>query len=815
MFRMKKTAIIFSTLFSGIVASAHAAENPGSEEALQAVNAKWDLLNEYCVSCHNFEDWAGSLAFDTLSPETIHNNIYVFEKAVRKMRGRLMPPPGNDKPPIEDLDAFIADMEYYLDSIADNSGANPGHISVHRLNRTEYENSVEDLLAYDIDAEALLPPDATSDGFDNVAEVLQVSPTFLEQYIQAARQISIKAVSSEAPEPDVASWVPPSLATQYRHVKGLPLGTRGGFVVDHYFPADGEYTFNVEIASQEGSLQRSYPTWWLEDEHRFILTIDGEEVYTNTLGGYEDAEAVDRLQTPAITEIQRRFQNITVPVSAGKHSVGASFVARTFAESDRTIDHLSPGETMDNIPIVHGMKTYGPLNVTSVPDVPSREKIFSCYPANNDEERGCAVEILSKLARQAFRRPVTDQDIDPLMTFYDNGHAEGGFETGIQKGVMAILASTKFLYRAEPLPDDAEPGEVFPVTDLELASRLSFFLWGRGPDEELLTLAETNKLHEESILNEQIERMLADPRAASLTERFAYQWLNIDGVDSIDPDPRLFPDFDDDLGEAFKQELVMFVDSILRSDRSVLDLLDANHTFVNERLARHYGIDSVRGTQFQKINLENENRWGLLGKGGLLMLTSYPNRTSPVLRGAYVLETLIGTPPSAPPPGIDIDIDTKPGQRVLTLRERMENHREQPSCNQCHGVIDPLGMALENFNAVGQWRDIDRQARAPIDAKGIMASGQPVTGVADLRDALRSRPDQFVQTLTEKLMTYALGRAVEAHDMPLVRRIVRQANEYDNRFDAIIKAIVESDVFLMKALPLEDEHTEVVATSSN
>jgi len=815
MFRMKKTAIIFSTLFSGIVASAHAAENPGSEEALQAVNAKWDLLNEYCVSCHNFEDWAGSLAFDTLSPETIHNNIYVFEKAVRKMRGRLMPPPGNDKPPIEDLDAFIADMEYYLDSIADNGGANPGHISVHRLNRTEYENSVEDLLAYDIDAEALLPPDATSDGFDNVAEVLQVSPTFLEQYIQAARQISIKAVSSEAPEPDVASWVPPSLATQYRHVKGLPLGTRGGFVVDHYFPADGEYTFNVEIASQEGSLQRSYPTWWLEDEHRFILTIDGEEVYTNTLGGYEDAEAVDRLQTPAITEIQRRFQNITVPVSAGKHSVGASFVARTFAESDRTIDHLSPGETMDNIPIVHGMKTYGPLNVTSVPDVPSREKIFSCYPANNDEERGCAVEILSKLARQAFRRPVTDQDIDPLMSFYDNGHAEGGFETGIQKGVMAILASTKFLYRAEPLPDDAEPGEVFPVTDLELASRLSFFLWGRGPDEELLTLAETNNLHEESILNEQIERMLADPRAASLTERFAYQWLNIDGVDSIDPDPRLFPDFDDDLGEAFKQELVMFVDSILRSDRSVLDLLDANHTFVNERLARHYGIDSVRGTQFQKINLDNENRWGLLGKGGLLMLTSYPNRTSPVLRGAYVLETLIGTPPSAPPPGIDIDIDTKPGQRVLTLRERMENHREQPSCNQCHGVIDPLGMALENFNAVGQWRDIDRQARAPIDAKGIMASGQPVTGVADLRDALRSRPDQFVQTLTEKLMTYALGRAVEAHDMPLVRRIVRQANEYDNRFDAIIKAIVESDVFLMKALPLEDEHTEVVATSSN
>jgi mono/diheme cytochrome c family protein len=794
-----------------IAATSMAADN----RALEQVEQQWQLFDSYCVNCHNFEDWAGSLAFDTLSPNMIPNNRDVFEKAIRKMRGRLMPPPGNEKPSEADLKNFIATLENYLDSLVSDTGPNPGHVSVHRLNRDEYERAIEDLLAFEIDAEELLPPDATSDGFTNVAEVLQVSPTFLEQYIQAARNISIAAVTTHTPEPDLASFIPPSLANQYRHVKGLPLGTRGGFLVDHYFPADGDYTFTIELGSQEGSLQRSYPTWWLEDEHTFILTVDGEEVFRDSLGGYEDAEAVDLRQTPAISEIERRFQNIVIPVPAGKHKIGASFIARTHAESDRTIDHLSPGETFDNIPIVHSLKTYGPENVTSVPDVPSRQKIFSCYPKNNDEERGCAVQILSDLARLAFRRPVTDADMEPLLNFYDNGHAEGGFETGVQKGIMAILASTKFLYRAEPLPEDAQPGDVFPVTDMELASRLSYFLWGRGPDEELITLAETGKLKNRDVLREQVSRMLADPRAISLTESFAFQWLKVDGVDTIDPDPRLFPEFDDDLRESYKTELAMFTDSILRSDRSVLDLLNADHTYVDERLARQYGIDGVRGTQFQQVTLDNRNRWGLLGKGGLMMLTSYPNRTSPVLRGAYVLETFMGTPPAAPPPGLDIDIETKPGQRVLTLRERMENHREQPSCNNCHGVIDPLGMALENFNVIGQWRDIDRFANAPIDAAGNLANGAPVDGVAALSKALLDNPDQFVQTLTEKLMTYALGRSVQYYDMPLVRRIVDEAADHGNRFDAIIQAIVESDVFMMKSLPLEEEHHDEVVAVNN
>jgi mono/diheme cytochrome c family protein len=783
-------------------------------EALQDLNANWALLDQYCVGCHNVEDWAGSLAFDTLSPESVADNPAVFEKAIRKMRGRLMPPPGNDRPASEDLDRFVAQLEKHLDNVASEHGSNPGHIAIHRLNRREYQNAIEDLLGVKVDAEDLLPTDIASDGFDNVANVLQVSPAFLEQYMQAARAISIDAVSEAEPEPDVASFEAPSLATQYRHVDGLPLGTRGGFSVEHYFPADGEYVFNVDIASQEGSLQRSYPTWWLESEHRFILTIDGEEVYTATLGGKEDEAAVDLQQTPAITAIQERFMDIRLPVKAGSHQIAAGFVARTFAESDRIVDHLSPGEGQDNIPVVVSFKAFGPMNAAGRPDVPSRRKIFSCYPENNDAQRPCAEQILATLARQAFRRPVTTDDMATLLGFYDAGQAQGGFETGIQKALMAMLASTKFLYRAEPLPEDAKPGAGYPVTDMELASRLSFFLWSRGPDEELLTLAENGTLRDSRVLREQVQRMLADPRASALTQNFAFQWLKIDDVDAIDPDPRLFPDFDADLRASLKQELTLFVDSILRGDHAVVDLLDAKHTYLNERLARHYGIDSVRGAQFRRVSLADERRHGLLGKGGILLLTSYPNRTSPVLRGAYILETLIGTPPAAPPPGVETDLDTRaPGEEIKTLRLRLEAHREQPSCNQCHGVIDPLGLALENFNAIGQWQDIDRYARAPIDAVGRLATGEPVAGPVDLYQALRERPEQFVQALTEKLMTYALGRTVEHFDMPIVRNVVRQAASADYRFAAIVQGIVESDAFQMKSLPTEEHAAETLSMS--
>jgi hypothetical protein len=778
---------------------------PAMAQDLATVEQQWSLIDQYCVGCHNYEDWAGSIAFDTLSPETIGENLAVFEEAVRKMRGRLMPPPGNDKPDEAQLADFIHHMENHLDHLAATSGTGPGHVALHRLNRKEYANSIEAILNVKVDAADLLPPDTISDGFDNVANVLQVSPSFIEQYMQAARAVSMVAVGDAAPPPDIASFEAPSLANQYRHVAGLPMGTRGGFAATHFFPADGEYEFNISIASQEGSLHRSYPTWWLETEHRFILTIDDEEVFTATLGGQDDADAVDQREQTAITEIENRFMGIRLPVSSGFHRIGATFVARSHAESDRIVDHLSPGEGQDNIPLVTGFKAIGPFNPTGISSIPSREKIFSCYPANNDEERGCAEQIMSTLARQAFRRPVTDEDMSTLMDFYASGHQEGGFETGIQKSIMAMLASTKFLYRAEPLPEGAQPGQPFPVTDMELASRLAFFLWSQGPDEILINVAEQGTLREPAVLREQVHRMLADARARSLTENFAFQWLNARDIDSISPDPRLFPEFDADLRDAFKQELSLYVDSILRDGRSVVDMLDARHTFLNERLARHYGIDSVRGSQMRRVELDDARRWGLLGKGGVLLLTSYPNRTSPVLRGAYILETLIGTPPAAPPPGVETDLDAvEAGEAITTLRLRLEKHREQPSCNQCHGVIDPLGLALENFDAIGKWRDIDRYAAAPIDALGQLASGQPVTGPVDLREALREEGGQFVQALTEKLMTFALGRTVEHHDMPVVRRIVRQAATEDFRFDALILGIVESDAFQMKSLPSEE-----------
>jgi hypothetical protein len=784
-------------------------------EVPDGVQKHWGLLEEYCVSCHNSEDWAGSVDFGSLSPESIANNTATFEAAMRKLRGRLMPPPGNERPSEAQIDEFVADMEGYLDTIAATHG-NPGHIAVHRLNRKEYQNAVEDLLAVKVDAEDLLPPDTSAEGFDNVAEVLQVSPSFLEQYLTAARSVSMLAVGDAAPPPEVATYEAPSLATQYRHVDGLPLGTRGGFSVEHYFPAAGEYTFNIEIASQEGSLQRSYPQWWLQSEHQFILTIDGEEVYTNKLGGREDEEAVDLIQTPAITEIQNRFMGIKLPVTAGYHTIASGFIHRSFAESDRIVDTLSPGEGQDNIPVVVQMKAFGPTNPEGMPDIASRRKIFTCYPASEAEQESCATQILSSLARQAFRRPVVEADMQPLLEFYRAGVEQNGFETGIQKGIMAILGSTKFLYRAEPLPEGAQPGEAFPVSDVELASRLSFFLWSTGPDEELIALAEQGKLSEPEVLQAQVRRMLAHPKAEALTRNFAWQWLKIGDIDALEPDPRLFPEYDKDLRSAFKQELALFVDSILRSDRKVLDLLDSNETFIDERLARHYGIDGVRGSQFRKIELPDERRWGLLGKGGVLLLTSYPNRTSPVLRGAYILETLIGTPPAAPPPGVEIDLDTrKPGEAITTVRQRLEAHRVQPSCNQCHGVIDPMGIALENFDAIGRWRDVDRYAVQPIDAQGRTVSGQPMNGPADLRAALMARPDQFVWAMTEKLMVYALGRTVEHYDMPIVRSVARRAEANGYRFEEIVLGVVESAAFRMKSLPADEEESLSLAEESS
>ncbi len=787
-----------------LAAAGSLAQPPGAD-----LEQRWGMLEQYCFGCHNFEDWAGGLDLESMNPAMVNDHPEIFEEVVRKLRGRLMPPPGQPQPAGAELSALVSSLEGTLDRSFLEGELHPGSVAIHRLNRIEYANEIKRLFALDVNPAELLPPDTRSEGFENVAEVLQVSPAFLDQYIAAARAISIRAVGDAEPRPDQYTYEAPDPLGQHGHVAGLPLGTRGGFQVEHYFPADAEYDIDLRVSSMEGSLVRSYPTGWLEYEHTLILTLDGEEVFRRNLGGEEDFRYVDQFQQQAVDDILDRFKGIRLQVPAGTHQVGVAFIAKTHAESDRKMLHTLPGLTMDSIPLVLGMNVTGPFNPSGTGDTPSRQRIFTCYPASATEEVACAGQILSRLARQAFKRPVTEADLETLMGFYQAGHALNGFESGIQRAIMAMLASPKFLYRAEEIPPDAAPGQVMALSDFELASRLSFFLWSQGPDDELLAAAEAGDLRDRDQLKRQVDRMLADPRAQALVNNFGMQWLRVADIDAIDPDPRLFPEFDPTLRAALKEELRRFVASILLEDRPVTDLLDARHTFVNERLARHYGLSSVRGDRYRRVELAESHRWGLLGKGGILMLTSYPNRTSPVMRGAYILETIVGAPPAAPPPEVETDLEDAPGAQPTTVRARLEVHRENPSCNNCHGVIDPLGLALENFDAIGKWRDRDRWAGQVIDASGQLAGGVPIQGPDDLREALVAQPRQFAQSFTEKLMTYALGRAVEHHDMPVVRRIVAQAAEDDYRFSALVLAIAESVPFGMKQVPEEEADTRL------
>ena len=754
---------------------------------------QWGLLDEYCSECHNFTDWAGEVAFDTMTPDGVPDNTAIWEEVLRKMRGHLMPPPGNPQPERAELASFRSTLSAYLDEVAAKGEPQPGYVGAHRLNRKQYANEVREILGLTIDPAAILPQEAMTDGFDNAAAVLTVSPTFLNQYVKAARDISILAVGDPAPLPERAVYAAPR-GKQSEHIQGLPLGTRGGMLVEHFFPADGDYTFNITVPARGG----------LEYRHTFIMTIDGEKVFSTAIGGPEDDRDVLQKQKPASQAIADRFQNIRLHVGAGPHKVGMTFIDRAMA---KTSDRLHPfDEASANLggAQVRGLVILGPDNPTGVGDTPSREKIFICRPADDDEKPECAAKIISNLARQAYRRPIVKADLEPLMGFYAAGEKAGGFEKGIQQAVMAILASPKFLYQSIPVRHDLAPGQIYRIGDLELASRLSFFLWNQGPDDVLLDIAARGELHDPAVLDAQIDRMLKDPRSGSLVTDFAFQWLDVAGIYGVNPDPNIFPAFDENLRTSFETEMRLFLDSILRSDRSVLDLLNADYTFVDGRLAEHYGISSISGTRFRKVHLDDPRRWGLLGKGAVLMVSSYPHRTSPVRRGSWILDRLIGTPPSAPPPGVNVNALDKAGAEVVTVRERLELHGAEPSCNMCHGVIDPIGLALENFDAIGQWRDKDRDADTVIDAAGHLADGVPINGPVDLRNALLKSKDDFVETLAEKVMAYALGRQVDHDDMPQVRDIVRQASKQDYRFEAIVKAVVESSSFQMKRLPDDD-----------
>ena len=772
---------------------------------------RWALLDTYCSECHNDLDRAGERSFQRLAPESVPAHAEMFEAAITKLRGRLMPPPGSPQPEQADLDGLVAFLERSIDAGSPEHAV--GYVPAQRLNRAEYANAVQDLLGVAIDPAEYLPPEIEVDGFTNIAAALSVSPAFVEQYVNAASAVAHLAVGEPTPKVSTAFFPPPT-ADQEGYIDGMPLGTRGGMKARHTFAADGEYRLTVTNVGV-GLYPRA-----LETRHTLVVLVDRKEVFRADIGGPEDLAFMDRGGAPARAEIMRRFTDIPLQVTAGVHELAVTFINRSRALSDEQISTFTPAEAFSytgapRVPgIVGGIDLIGPFNSPGLSPTASRRKLFVCEPEVADRERECAEQIAASLARRAFRRPVGQADMERLLPFYEDGRSgASGFNEGIEVMVTAVLSSPDFLYRAVE-PREATSGDGYALDDFELASRLSFFLWGQGPDDELLGLAADGKLVQAAVVDAQVKRMLADPRAAVLVSSFAQSWLNVDDLEAVQPDKLLFPEFTDALRQDFAQEITLFLGSVLLEDRNVRTLLTADYTFLNERLARHYGVADIVGPQFRRVTLEDPRRHGLLGKGAVLLRTSYGDRTSPVLRGAWVLDKLMGTPPSPPPPGVETNLSTPPGEQPKTVRARLEQHRADYTCRACHGVIDPYGLALENFTATGRWRERDQEADAPIDATSELPGGKAVDGPATLTAALLARPDQLVQALTQKLMMYALGRELEYYDMPQVRAIVRAAADQDYRFSAIVAGVVRSDAFRMQAVVTgEDTGTVQAATS--
>jgi hypothetical protein len=754
----------------------------------------WTLVQSYCIDCHSAAEASGGLVLEGLSPDAVPAKAEVFEVVARKLRGRLMPPPGGAQPEQEQLDSFVA----WLESTLDRADATPraGHVPIQRLNRTEYAAAVRDLVGVEIDAADFLPAEIEVDGFNNIAAALSTSPAFLEQYLRVARYVAHQAVGE--PLPKIASvYFPPPEDDQDDYLDGMPLGTRGGIRFTHNFLADGEYRITMTDLDV-GLYPRS-----LESEHTLVMLVDRNEVFRAKLGGREDLAFVNRGGAPARAQIMERFTKIPVPVTAGVHEIVITFIERARANTEDMIAGFTPyggfsytGEVRAPR-VIGGIEVEGPFGATGLSRTASRDKIFVCTPAAPADERACAERITREIARRAFRRDVGTADLARLLPFYEAGRAAGSFETGIEQVVTAVLASPDFLYRAIA-PREADR-DSFALDGLALASRLSFFLWSQGPDDELLELAASGALDDPAVLERQVERMLTDPRAQALVTGFGLRWLNVDELEAVTPDERLFPEFSTELRQDFATEIELFLASVLLENRDVRELLTADYTFVNERLARHYGFGAVRGPQFRRVAVEQEVRRGLLGKGAVLLRTSYGDRTSPVLRGAWVLEKLMGTPPAPPPPNVETDLSTPAGEKPTTVRARLEQHRADPVCAGCHGVIDPYGLALENFTATGQWRDFDRIAGEPIDATTVLPGGLELDGPIALREALLRREDQFVLALTQKLAMYALGRELEYYDMPQIRAVVRAAARDDYRFGAIVAGIATSDAFRRQA----------------
>jgi hypothetical protein len=769
----------------------------------QASHPQWTLVDQYCVECHNDEDWAGQVAFTLMSPDSIHEQPEVFEAVLKKLGSRLMPPPGSDQPEQTNIDAFTAWIEETLDANAALPKA--GHVPLQRLNRTEYARSVRDLIGIEINAAEILPTEIEVDGFENIAEALSVSPAFLAQFIRAARLAASEAIGNREAKAGVVSY-PPSDESQTEYLAGMPPGTRGGMSFVHNFPADGEYKFNLL------GLMTGLNSSALETVHTVVLLLDGTEVFRASLGGPEDFELTERTGAAGNASIGERFKGIPVNVQAGPHRVIATFLERSRAQSL----YWSDSGDHNRMPrMSSGIEVEGPFNISGISMTPSREKIFVCYPTSAGDQTSCAQQITENLARRAFGRQVTDEDMTTLLSFYEEGMEMGGFEKGIEQVVAAVLASPHFLYRGVVPDAGQEDQDYFTLDDIELASRLSFFLWSQGPDDELLELAIAGRLGEPEVMQGQVRRMLDDPRVGALIENFAVKWLNLDNLQDVDPDPRLFPEFSEGLMADLLEETQRFLASILLEDHPVTELLTADYTFLNERLATHYGIDGVYGAQFRRVALDDQTRFGLLGKGAVMLGTSYGDRTSIVLRGNWVLEKLLGSPTPPPPPEVVTDLSVQPGETPTTVRERMERHRSNPSCNQCHGVIDPIGLALENFSVTGRWRDRDAEANAAIDPSSVMPGGKPIAGPVDLRNELMARPEKFVRTFTSRMMMYALARELEYFDMPQIRAIVDRAEENGYHLFDLVMGVVDSDAFRYQAQAEAESGGEVATVESS
>jgi hypothetical protein len=760
------------------------------------------------VSCHSGRSPQPAndpLNLESASLDDPVRDAATWERVLRKLSVRAMPPAGVPRPDDGEYAAFTSWLAATLDR-AWAGRSTPGLYVIHRLNRAEYRNAIRDLLALDVDVSAMLPNDGGEFGFDNIAAALRTSPLLLDGYVTAAQRIATMAIGDRDAAVTTAEYSINRNVSQNARVDGLPLGTRGGTVVRHIFPADGEYTVFGRLVR---GIEEGYAGIENDQPQTFLITVDGTEVFSTEIGGAEDHAAQAKDMNAARAVIDARMSG-KVRVTAGPHDVGFTFRERPFQAQDVWQPARRDSQEVHMIGGLPKLKTVGiegPYHATGVSTTPSRARLFVCTPKTTAED-ACASRIINEIARRAYRRPVTPADVEPPLTFYRQARTDAGdFDAGIRAALARILSSPSFIYRVERDPAAVAPGTAHAVSDVDLASRLSFFLWSSIPDDRLLTLASRGRLSQPPVLAAEVARMLKDTRADALVSNFAGQWLQLRNLEAkVTPDLLSFPDFDDNIREAFRRETEMLFGYILREDRSILELLDADYTFVDERLARHYGIPGVYGTRFRKVPIADPNRRGLLGQGSILSLTSIATRTSPVYRGKYVLSTLLDTPPPPPPPVVPtLEDSTKAsGAAPKTVREQLELHRRSPACSGCHRVIDPVGFALEHFNPVGQWRETGDDG-APLDTRGMLADGTVVDSPAALRESILKRPDAFATVLTTRLMTYALGRGLEPSDMPVVRRIVRQAAREQYRFGAIIQGIVDSPPFRMRVKPLDEE----------